>query len=99
MPNWHPASKNDILQLHGYYDTEVIHLDVFVIHSGGNYDTVMAEMAKAKDRNYRFNYTILSNGGPFWKRGAERRIKKSQIVLVVLGEQSYKSENIAQLFL
>lgn len=70
-------------------------MDVFVIHSGGNYDTVVAEMAKAKDSNYRFNYTILSNGGPFWKKGAERRIKKSQIVLVVLGEQSYKSDNIA----
>ena len=70
-------------------------MDVFVIHSGANYETVLAEMAVAKNRNYRFNYTILSNSGPLWKKNAERKIKKSQIVLVVLGEESYKSENIA----
>lgn len=70
-------------------------MDVFVIHSGANYETVTAQMASAKDANYRFNYTILSNGGPFWKKGAARKIKNSQIVLVVLGENSYKSDNIA----
>lgn len=81
--------------MYKYNDNEVIHLDVFVIHSGANYDTVVDEMTKAKNRNYRFNYIILSNGGPFWKKGAARKIKKSQIVLVVLGEESHKSENIA----
>jgi hypothetical protein len=48
-----------------------------------------------KREDYSINTLILKNGPFFWKIDASNKIKKSQMVLFVLGENSHKSPYIA----
>ena len=48
-----------------------------------------------KQKVYSLHTLILKNGNCFWKLDASKKIKKSQMVLFVVGENSHKSPYIA----
>lgn len=70
-------------------------MNVFVIHSGADYDAADKIVASLKQKAYSLNTLILKNGTCFWKLDASAKIKKSQMVLFVVGENSHKSPYIA----
>ena len=70
-------------------------MNVFVIHSGADYDTTDKIISSLKQKVYSLNTLILKNGNCFWKFDASQKIKKSQMVLFVVGENSHKSPYIA----
>ena len=70
-------------------------MNVFVIHSGKDREQASQIVAKIKQKAYTFNTLILKNGNCFWKIDAARKIKKSQMVLFVVGEKSHESPYIA----
>lgn len=69
-------------------------MDVFVIHSGSDKSIVSAKIKELKQSSHGFNPLILSNGGLFWKLDAAKKIKKSQMVVFFVGENSHKSPYI-----
>lgn len=69
-------------------------MDVFVIHSGSDKNIVSAKIKELKQSSHEFNPLILSNGGIFWKFDAAKKIKKSQMVVFFVGENSHKSPYI-----
>lgn len=70
-------------------------MNVFVVHSGADYHQVDSILKSMKQNAYSLNPLMLENGGFFWKIDAAQKIKKSQVVLFFIGENSYKSDNIA----
>lgn len=70
-------------------------MNVFVIHSGADFDAADKIISSLKQKNYSLNPLILKNGNCFWKLDASQKIKKSQMVLFILGENSHKSPYIA----
>lgn len=70
-------------------------MNVFVIHSGADYDATNRIVSTLKQKVYSLNTLILKNGSCFWKIDASAKIKKSQMVLFVVGENSHKSPYIA----
>ena len=69
-------------------------MDVFVIHSGSDKSIVSAKIKELKQSSHDFNPLILNNGGLFWKLDAAKKIKKSQMVVFFVGENSHKSPYI-----
>lgn len=69
-------------------------VNVFVIHSGADFGRAAALRSELEQMNACANTLILENGGLFWKVDARKKIKKSQIVLFVVGKNSHKSKNI-----
>ena len=70
-------------------------MNVFVIHSGADYEATELIISSLKQKVYSLNTLILKNGTCFWKLDASAKIKKSQMVLFVVGENSHKSPYIA----
>lgn len=70
-------------------------MNVFVIHSGADYDATDKIISTLKQKVYSLHTLILKNGNCFWKLDASKKIKKSQMVLFVVGENSHKSPYIA----
>ena len=70
-------------------------MNVFVIHSGVDYSATNEVVASLKQRVYSLNTLILKNGTCFWKIDASKKIKKAQMVIFVVGENSHKSPYIA----
>ena len=70
-------------------------MNVFVIHSGADYAATNNIISALKQKVYSLNTLILKNGNCFWKLDASKKIKKSQMVLFVVGENSYQSPYIA----
>lgn len=70
-------------------------MNVFVIHSGADYDATNGIISTLKKKVYSLNTLILKNGSCFWKLDASQKIKKAQMVLFVVGENSHKSPYIA----
>ena len=70
-------------------------MNVFVIHSGADYDATNEIISMLKQKAYSLKTLILKNGSCFWKIDASKKIKKSQMVLFVVGENSHKSPYIA----
>lgn len=70
-------------------------MNVFVIHSGADYAATNDIISALKQKVYSLNTLILKNGNCFWKLDASKKIKKSQMVLFVVGENSYQSPYIA----
>lgn len=69
-------------------------MDVFVIHSRVNSDSVDEYISKLKKKVYSLNAVVLKENRRFWKKHAENKIKESQIVLFVIGEKSHESPYI-----
>lgn len=69
-------------------------MNVFVIHSGADYDATEKIISSLKQKAYSLNTLILKNGNCFWKIDASQKINKSQMVLFVVGENSHKSPYI-----
>ena len=69
-------------------------MNAFVIHSGADLDEASSIIAALKQKSYSLNTLILKNGNCFWKIDASKKIKKSQLVLFVVGENSHKSPYI-----
>ena len=70
-------------------------MNVFVIHSGADYDATNGIISTLKKKVYSLNTLILKNGSCFWKLDASQKIKKAQMVLFVVGENSHNSPYIA----
>jgi len=70
-------------------------MNVFVVHSGADYDATDKIISSLKKKVYSLHPLILKNGNCFWKVDASKKIKKSQMVLFVVGENSHKSPYIA----
>lgn len=69
-------------------------MNVFVIHSGADYNAADKIISELKQKVYSLNALILKNGNCFWKLEASGKIKKSQMVLFIVGENSHASPNI-----
>lgn len=70
-------------------------MNIFVIHSNSDLSATEEVIDSLKREDYSINTLILKNGPFFWKIDASNKIKKSQMVLFVLGENSHKSPYIA----
>lgn len=70
-------------------------MNIFIIHSGSDRDFVASKMKEMKRSSYSLNPLMLQNGGIFWKADAAQKIKKAQMVLFFVGENSHKSPYIA----
>lgn len=69
-------------------------VNIFVVHSGCDADKVKEAVEQLEALESRVNILVLKNGGVFWKIEAEQLLKKSQMILFVVGENSHKSRNI-----
>lgn len=69
-------------------------MNIFVVHSGCDSYRVKEMVTQLEKLESRANMLMLKNGGVFWKIEAEQLLKKSQMVLFVVGENSHKSKNI-----
>ena len=66
-------------------------MNVFVIHSNADKAVVGEYISRIKRACYSFNPLMLENGGIFWKLDAAAKIKRSQMVIFVVGEKSHAS--------
>lgn len=69
-------------------------MNIFIVHSGCDKDTVEKVATQLGKSEPRANILMLKNGGMFWKIEASQLIKKSQMVLFVVGKNSHTSKNI-----
>ena len=69
-------------------------MNVFIVHSGSDKKAVEKAIEQLEKMEPRANILMLKNGGVFWKIEAGQLIKKSQMVLFVVGENSHLSKNI-----
>lgn len=70
-------------------------MNIFIIHSGSDKDFIVHNIIpQIEEAEPRANLLALKNGGVFWKVEAKRLIKKAQMVLFVVGENSHKSKNV-----
>lgn len=74
---------------------ELLQMNVFVIHSGADVDTVTKKISELKKLSHGFNPLILKNGNIFWKLDAAEKIKKSQMAVFFVGKNSHSSPYIA----
>lgn len=70
-------------------------MNIFIIHSGSDRDIVACKINEMKRKVYSLNPLMLDNGGFFWKVDAAQKIKRAQMVLFFVGENSHKSPYIA----
>ncbi len=70
-------------------------MNIFVIHSGSDYDIVAKKIKGLRRSSYKLNALVLKNGNALWKIDAAKKIKKSQMVIFYVGENSHKSPYIA----
>lgn len=70
-------------------------MNLFVIHSTADRDTVAEKLSELKRTSYSLNPLMLVKGGIFWKADAARKIKKAQMVIFFVGENSHASPYIA----
>lgn len=70
-------------------------MNLFVIHSGADREIVSEKLSELKRNTFALNPLMLENGGPFWKADAAAKIKKAQMVLFFVGENSHTSPYIA----
>ncbi len=70
-------------------------MNIFVSHSGKDYDIVSAKLAELRRKNYNLNALALENGNFLWKVEAGNKIKKSQMVVLFVGEKTHESKYIA----
>ncbi len=71
-------------------------MNIFIVHSGA--DRTDADKIKKQieaNCSKQANVLILENGGRFWKIEALKLIKKSQMVIFLVGKNSHKSPNIS----
>lgn len=67
-------------------------MNVFVIHSNADKAAVADHITRIKRASYAFNPLVLENGNLFWKIDAAKKIKRSQMVIFVVGEKSHGSK-------
>lgn len=68
-------------------------MNVFIIHKGNDED--FAQLVKdVIEREKDMNVLVLENGGRLWKNEAAKLIRKSQMLLFLVGPKSYESPNI-----
>ena len=71
-------------------------MNIFIVHSGCDKkivtDSIIPQIEKLEPRA---KLLALKNGGIFWKIEANNLIKKAQMVLFIVGKNSYESENIS----
>ncbi len=70
-------------------------MNAFIIHSGADEEFVKRHLDTMKRKVYSFNPLLLKNGGRFWKIDASKKIKKSQMIIFFVGEDSHQSQYIA----
>ena len=69
-------------------------MNIFVIHSGADTEVVEKHIGELKKLSYSLNPLVLRNGNVFWKHEAAQKIKKCQIAIFFVGENSHASPNI-----
>jgi hypothetical protein len=69
-------------------------LNIFVIHSGNDKKTVENYINDLKNCTFGINVLIMGGNNKKWKTEAKNKLKKSQLVLFIVGESSHKSTNI-----
>lgn len=69
-------------------------MNVFVIHSGSDREKADSLISELKKQAFSLNALMLKKGNAFWKLNASSKIKKSQMVIFVVGEKSCQSSNI-----
>lgn len=70
-------------------------MNIFVIHSSSDFSEAEKITDSLKREEFSINTLILKNSSCFWKIEAHKKIKKSQMVVFVIGENSHKSPYIA----
>lgn len=71
-------------------------MKIFVIHSGSDYNEVKEIIGVIKNGTNKTDLLMLKNGLPFvWKIEAKSKIKKANLILVVVGKTSYQSKYIS----
>lgn len=71
-------------------------MNVFITHSGSDKDFIVHNIIPQIEKlEPRANLLALKNGGVFWKIEAKGIIKKAQMVLFIVGENSHQSKNIS----
>lgn len=70
-------------------------MNIYIVHSGCDKEIVMQIIEQIENREPRADILMLRNGGLLWKAEATRLLKKSQMVLFIVGAQSHISNNIA----
>lgn len=69
-------------------------MNIYIVHSGCDKDAVMKVTSELEKREESANVLMLKNGGVLWKLEAIQLLKKSQMVLFIVGKDSHKSKNI-----
>lgn len=71
-------------------------MKIFVIHSGSDYNEVKEIIGVIKNGTNKTDLLMLKNGLPFvWRIEAKSKIKKANLILVVVGKTSYQSKYIS----
>ena len=69
---------------------------IFVIHSGCDYNKINELIKNIENTIYKIKILILKKGLPLiWKVNAYNKIKKANLILAIIGKNSYKSKYIA----
>ena len=66
-------------------------MDVFIINKSQDYELVADIVGHVRERCFSFNPLILKNSNMFWKIDALAKIKRSQLVVVFVGEHTHES--------
>ena len=66
-------------------------MDVFIINKSQDYNEVETIIGGVREQCFSFNPLILKNSNAFWKIDAKRKIRKSQLVVVFIGEHTHES--------
>lgn len=69
-------------------------MNIFVVHSGADFEIVSKKIDMYRRKCFDLNALVLKNGNVFWKLEAASKIRKSQLVVFFVGENSYKSPYI-----
>lgn len=69
-------------------------MNIFIIHSGSDLDLVRQKKDELCRKCGRAKVLLLEYRRPLWKKEAKRLIRRAQMVLYLVGEQSAKSRNI-----
>lgn len=71
-------------------------MDIFIIHSGCDKDFIVRNVIpQIEESEPRANLLMLNKIYVFWKIEAKKLIRKAQMVLFIVGENSYQSKNIS----
>lgn len=69
-------------------------MNIFIVHSGGDYDRVKRVKENIEEQKPSINFLLLENGGSLWKIEATQLMRRAQMVLFLVGKNSYLSKNI-----